>query len=183
VSLAIARDSFLPPHEGRGVHALKRVPPCSAYGIGCSAFTVRASDLGRYCQRSHNAPLPSDRPRPYRASLKVGRYSWSAALAGYYVKKTKECPSFIRTLRHSGQQSVPTMSPYGFANRRRRGSNYPDDPGEGDKFVVSLNDLSASESAGALDKITDQLMQSGLDQEISTAPHSGELSGLRVPPP
>lgn len=43
-------------------------------------------------------------------------------------------------------------------------THYPDDPGEGDKFVVSLNDLSASESAGALDKITDQLMQSGLDQ-------------------
>ncbi len=44
-------------------------------------------------------------------------------------------------------------------------THYPDDPGEGDKFVVGLNGLDASDSADALDKITDQLMQSGLNQK------------------
>jgi hypothetical protein len=44
-------------------------------------------------------------------------------------------------------------------------THFPDDPGEGDKFVVSLRGLSASEGANALDKITDQLMQSGLSQK------------------
>jgi hypothetical protein len=44
-------------------------------------------------------------------------------------------------------------------------TRFPDDPGEGDKYVVSLNGLSPSESANALDKLTDQLMQSGLNQK------------------